>query len=133
VLVGVHRDSALGQDGRGQGHDGAVGMCQYLVDDSMASDGGKGRAPWRRDDQVGKLCTALIEQFFGRIAGNDDGLHRDLFSQSSETKLSRSDSTWSTVRLKNFMAILWPDDVLKDQAGVVLEREGWRQLGDKMA
>jgi len=76
----------------------------------------------------------LIEQFFGRIAGNDDGLHRDLFSQILRNEVEQIGfNLVDCAALKNFMAILWPDDVLKDQAGVVLEREAGGKLGDKMA
>lgn len=50
-------------------------MRQHFVNDSMSSDGCKCRGTLRtKHYQVGLLRIALVEEFFGRIAGHDDSL-----------------------------------------------------------
>ena len=101
----------------------------------MAGDGGKGRGSLRaEDDQIGLLSAALVEEFFGRIAGNDDGLNGDLLLQ-----LFRNQSEHFGFDLveraagQNFGAVLGADDVLQDESRAMLGGQFGGKGGDDNA
>ena len=93
-------------------------MCQYLINHAMTSDGGERRSSLRtKHDQVCLLGPALIEELFGRVSWDHNGLRGDYFPQFYRNKRKHVafyfvDGSTS----KNFGALLRPDDMLQDEA-----------------
>ena len=117
------RDAAFGKHRRRKRNDWAVGMSQYLVDHAVARDSSEGGcAMCSENKKIGLLGAALVEQFFSRITGYDDGLDGNTLAQfqRNEAEEVRFD-VFHGAACKNLYAVLRPNDVLEDQARVVLE------------
>ena len=95
---------------------------QRFVDHAMAGNCGKCRcALGTENDKIGLLRTALIKQLFSRIARHHYGLDGDLALQISwnQGEHAAFDFIEGTAG-EEFSAILWTDNVLQNQAGLML-------------
>ena len=81
MMFGHVFDATLSKHRWRQREDRAMGVGKHFVDDAMTGNRGEGRGTvCAKDDEVGLLGAALVEQFFSRVSGNDDGLDGDLIA-----------------------------------------------------
>ena len=83
-------------------------------------------------NQVSLLCAALIKQFFCRVAGNHDGLHGDLVADFAEPAPAVGFDLVEGAAGQNLGALLRPDDMLQNQARIVLRRQFRGKAGHQM-
>ncbi len=124
--------AAFGEDHGRKRYDRALGVGQCFVDHAVAGDGGESRCALRtEDDEIGMLRTALIEQFFRRVAGHNDSLDGDLANETAWNKCEHAGlDIVERSASEEIRAVLRTDDVLQDQTRLVLNRQLGSKLGD---